>query len=75
LITLTLHRDPTAVGEHCRMFDGDRYVGRIYCADTHRWFWGLAYDLTAPYGWQEPTRKASMGKSKAAYLELHRPKS
>jgi hypothetical protein len=48
MATLTLRRDPTAAGEYYRVFDGDWYVGRIYCLDAVRWFWGLAYDLTAP---------------------------
>jgi hypothetical protein len=78
LITLTLHRDANVVGEHYRVFDGDRYVGRIYRGDKARWFWALACDLTAPadppYGWQEPTRKAAMAKLKAAYAAfVNRP--
>jgi hypothetical protein len=77
--TLTLRREPDSTEDHFRVFDGDRYVGRIYCADEARWFWGLAYDLTAPadppYGWQEPTREAAMEKLKAAYVESRRPKS
>ena len=71
VITLTRRRDPRAE-HHYRAFDGDRYVGRIYQVDTDRWFWGLAYDMTAPamppYGWHEPTRQAAMEKLKVAYL-------
>jgi hypothetical protein len=41
-------------------------------ADGHRWFWGLAYEVTEPanppYGAQEPTRAAAMARFKAAYL-------
>jgi hypothetical protein len=75
-----LRRDPGAVGQqHYRVFDGDRYVGRIHRADRARWFWGLAWEVTEPanppYGAQEPTREAAMEKFKAAYVALRRPES
>jgi hypothetical protein len=80
LTTLTLRRDPGAAElDQYRVFDGDRYVGRIYQADKARWFWGLAYDLTAPadppHGWHEPSREAATEKLEAPYVELRRPES
>jgi hypothetical protein len=64
--------------ESYREFDGDRFVGRIYRADTQGGFWGLAWEVTEPAnppnGAQEPTREAAMGKFEAAYLACVAPK-
>jgi hypothetical protein len=71
LIILTLQREPDSTENHFRVFEGDRYVGRIYQANTDCWFWSLARDVTAPdlppYGWNEPTREAAMERLKATY--------
>ena len=73
LTNLTLRRDPGAAElDQYRVFDGDRYVGRIYQAEPNCWFWSLAFAVTAPadppHGWHEPTREAAMEKLKAAYV-------
>jgi hypothetical protein len=76
LTTLMLRHDPGAVGQEYRIYDGDRYVGRIYQPEANYWFWSLAFAVTAPadppHGWHEPTREAAMEKLKAAYAEFQR---
>jgi hypothetical protein len=79
LTTLTLRRDPGGSEDHHhhQVFDGDRYVGRIYRHNREYWFWSLAFAVTAPanppYGWHEPTREAAMEKFKAAYVAARKP--
>jgi hypothetical protein len=57
---------------HFRVFDGGRYVGRIYQYNADFWFWSLALEVTEPatppHGWHEPSREAAMARFKAAYL-------
>ena len=36
MTTLTLRRDLSGALDHFHVFDGDRYIGRIYKADTAR---------------------------------------
>jgi hypothetical protein len=63
---LTLRPDPRGAAHHYRIFDDDRYVGRVYRAEG-QWFWSLAFDVTAPSNppnGHEPSRDAAMLKFK-----------